>query len=207
MRNDMATLKHFLQTGELGPLRPGMSEADVVEVLGPPSDESVARHPKILKYGGLQLTFVRDPGAQSMRLEHVGLYYRQPVEPIPGPARPADFNGTPETTLSEVRDFLARMGVQEYEVDESEDASYLILPSGVRFTFDGQKLWSINFVSRRPAPNAKQISVSLPTDTWNRLRQRARASDRSVAELCAEWIKQRVDALNQECVTPPVPAR
>jgi hypothetical protein len=184
-----------------------MSQADVVELLGPAPDESVRKDPKILKYGGLQLTFLRDPGAQATRLAHVGLYYRQPVEPIPGPARPEDFNGNAETTLSEVRDFLTRTGVQEHEVDEGDDASYLTLPSGVRITFDGQKLWSINFASRQSIPKTKQISVSLPADTWSRLRERARASDRSVAELCAEWIKQRVDALNQERVIPPVRAR
>ena len=37
----MATLEQFLRTGELGPVRPGMSEAEAIALLGSPQDESV----------------------------------------------------------------------------------------------------------------------------------------------------------------------
>jgi hypothetical protein len=189
----MATLEQFLQTGELGPLHPGMGQAEVITLLGPPEDESVAKHPQILKYGGLQLTFLKPPGAAERGLAHIGLYFRPRAEPIPEPALPTDSTGTPETTLAEVREFLARAGLKESAVVECDETNYLILPSGARITFDGQKLCTIHFVTRTPTPARKQISVSVPEDTWNQLRTLARQLKRSVSELCGEWIAQRAN--------------
>ncbi len=194
----MAALEQFLRTGELGPIRPGMTEAEVIALLGPPQDESVSRHPQILKYGGLQLTFLRRPGAADRWLAHIGLYYSPLAEPIPEPVRPADFQGTAATTMAEVREFLARVGLEESAVVEGEDTSYVILPSGARITFDGPKLQSINFARPTPAPAKKQISVSISEETWNRLRTLARQSNRSVSELCSEWITQQANELHHD---------
>src|SRR5271155_2694025 len=113
MRNDMATLEQFLLTGELGPIHPGMTQSEITALLGRPQDESAVGHPKTLKYGGLQLSFHRHPNAPDHGLAHIGLYFRPPAEPLPEPTRPTDFNGTEETTLAEVRDFLGRVGLKE----------------------------------------------------------------------------------------------
>src|SRR5438128_1529706 len=65
MKNSMATLEQFLRTGDLGPIHPGMTRAEVIACLGLPQDESVVCEPKILKYGALQLTFARrEPGTE-----------------------------------------------------------------------------------------------------------------------------------------------
>jgi hypothetical protein len=194
----MATLKQFLQTGELGPIHPGMSQAEVTALLGPPQDESVARHPQILKYGGLQLTFLGQPGSADRSLAHIGLYFGPRAEPIPQPALPADFMGTPETTIAEVREFLTRVGLNVPAAIEYEDTNSLILPSGATITFDAKKLRSINFASPRRTPAKKQISVSVSEDTLNQLRTLARQLNRSVAEVCAEWITQRANELQHE---------
>jgi len=194
----MATLKQFLQTGELGPIHPGMSEAEVLALLGPPQTESVARHPKTLKYGGLQLTFTRRPEAGESGLIHIGLYFAPCAEPIPGPALPADFNLTPETTIADFREFLSGAGLKESVIVEEEDTSQLILPSGAGITFDGQKLDKINFASRTSAPAKKQVSVSIAKDTWNQLRTLARQSNQSIAELCAGWITQRASEVQHD---------
>jgi hypothetical protein len=191
----MATLNTFLQTGELGPIHPGMSEAAVIAILGPPQDESVAQHPHILKYGGLQLTFLKRPESAPRGLAHIGLYFGPHAEPIPEPTRPTDFSGSPETTILEVRDFLARANLKELEVIEDEDALHLNLPSGVSITFDGQKLQSIYYAMRTLGPAKKQISVSISQDTWNQLTTLARQSNRSIAKLCAEWITQQANEL------------
>src|SRR5262245_56246548 len=113
MRSDMATLDQFLRTGELGPVRPGISLAEVVARLGPPQDESVAANPRTLKYGALQLTFRKRPDAADGSLVQIGLYYRQPAEPVPEPAQPEDFTARPGVTVAEVREFLARVGLKE----------------------------------------------------------------------------------------------
>jgi hypothetical protein len=194
----MATLEQFLQTGDLGPIHLGMSQAEVSAVLGPPQDESVSRHPQILKYGGLQLTFHANPGTADRMLGHIGLYYSPRAEPIPEPALPTDFTGTPETTIAEVREFLARVGLKELAVVEEEITGNLILPSGARIAFDDQMLQSIHFAIRTSAPAKKQISVSIGNDTWKQLKTLARQSKRSVSELCAEWITQRADELQHD---------
>jgi hypothetical protein len=195
MSNAMATLEQFLRTGDLGPVHAGMSQAEVVALLGRPQDESVAQNPLILKYGGLQLTFLRCPGVASRCLAHIGLYFAPRAEPIPEPTRPADFTGSPETTIAEVREFLGRVGLTISAAVEGEDASYLVLPSGARLTFDGPNLESIHFVTRTRVPAKKQVSVSISEDTWNQLRTLARQSNWSVSKLCAEWITQRANGL------------
>jgi hypothetical protein len=191
----MATLEKFLETGELGPIHAGMSQAEVLAILGPPQEES--RHPQILKYGGLQLTFLSQPGTAERRLAHIAVYFRPSAEPIPKPTLPADFTGGPETTITEVREFLARTGLKESAAVDGEDTRYLIMPSGARITFDDQMLQSITFVARTVSPAKKQVSVVISKDTWDQLRKMAQESNRSVVDLCAEWITQRVKTL--EC--------
>jgi hypothetical protein len=191
----MATLELFLKTGELGPIHSGMSRAEVISQLGPPQDESVARD--LLKYGGLQLAFHKRPGAADRPLIHIGLYFSPCAEPIPESVRPTDFAGTPETTITQMRAFFAQVGLNEAVAVEGEGADSMALPSGARIAFDAQKLHSIHFTCRASRPTKKQLSVALSEDTFIQLRELARQSKRSVAELCAEWITQRAHELRR----------
>jgi hypothetical protein len=191
----MATLEQFLQTGELGPIHAGMSEAAVIALLGPPQDESLARRAKILKYGGLQLTVLSLPEAADRELAHLGLYFGPCAEPIPEQVRPTDFDGSSETTIADVREFLARVGLQESEAVEDEDTSSLTLPSGAHITFDGPTLWSIQFARKAVDAAKKQLSVSISEDTWAKLSALARESNQSLSRLCAEWITSRANEL------------
>jgi hypothetical protein len=187
----MATLEQFLQTGELGPIHPGMTQAEVMAWLGPPQDNSVTRLPKILKYGGMQLTFARSQASIHPALSLIALYFGPQAEPIPEPVRPTDFTGRGETTIAEFGEFLRQVDQKASASVEGEDTSYLVMPSGARITFDGPALHSIMFALRSQAPPKKQISISIPEDAWQELNTLARQSNRSVAELCAQWITQR----------------
>jgi hypothetical protein len=185
----MATLKQFLQTGELGPLRCGMSEVEVKEILGPPPDTSVAKQALILKYGALQLTFVNRPQSELRRLGHIGIYYFAPsAERLPEPVRPEDFTGSCQTSIADFRDYLARIGLTESAVVEGEVSSYLIMPSGVRITFDEHNLYSINFASPRAEQSRKQIAVPVSKEDFERLGVLARKSKKSISVLIAEGI-------------------
>ena len=124
------------------------------------------------------------------------LYFRQPTEPIPEPARPLDFTGTAETTIADFREFLKRRGLKVSACVEGEETSYLVMPSGTRITFDGPRLHSIMF-TMRAAPPKKQISVSIPEDAWQQLHTLARQSNRSISDLCAQWITQRAGEQTQ----------
>jgi len=190
----MATLEQFLRTGELGPIRIGMRQADIITVLGQPPDESIAREPKILKYGGLQLSFAKDAVEARQRLVQIGLYFG---EPIPEVIRPADFIGTPEKTMADVRKFLDQAELKTAAVVEGEETSCIVLPSGVRITFSDQKLHSIMSSAKASARSKKQIAVSIPEDAWQHLSTLAKQSNRSVADLCAQWITQRANDLHE----------
>lgn len=187
----MATLEEFLRAGVLGSVHPEMKQTEAIDLLGSPQDCSVARHPQILKYGGLQLTFIRRPMSEDRELAHVGLYFFPQAEPIPEPVRPSDFACTSETTIADVRDFLLRVGLEGFAVEEGDETNHLILPSGARIVFQEQKLRSIHFASRRREAAKKQLSLSLPKDLWDQLNLLARQSRRSLSDLCAEWITQR----------------
>jgi hypothetical protein len=191
----MPTLEQFLQTGELGPLHPGMREAEVIALLGPAPDESVARHPSILKYGGLQIILLRNSKLGDCRLSRIALYFRPPLEPIPAPALPSDFKPTSDTTLDDIRDFLARVGLKESAIVENDDSASLIMPSGARIAFEENKLHSMSFAAPASGPPKKQISVSITAETLNKLKTLAKQSNKSVSELCAEWISQRAHEL------------
>ena len=188
----MATLEQFLRTGELGPIHPGMRESEVIALLGPPPDESPSRQHRILKYGGLQLTFVRRSDNADRQLDHLGIYLWPQHEPLPGVARPTDLQLTADTTMADIRAFAAQHDLCESASMDHDAAHHLFFPSGARITFDGNKLHSLIFVSHSAEPK-KQVAVALSEETWNRVKHLAQESDRSVAQLCAEWITQRAN--------------
>jgi hypothetical protein len=126
----MATLEQFLRDGILGPIRPGMSEAEVLARLGPPPDVSITKHPQILKYGGLQLTFFRQEDKQDRVLAHVGLYFGQDGEPLPEPTRPTDFQATSDTMMHDIREFLSRKGLEVSATTDDEATRCQVFASG-----------------------------------------------------------------------------
>jgi hypothetical protein len=83
----------------------------------------------------------------------------------------------------------------EFVVEEGDETNYLMLPSGARIVFEGEKLRSIHFASRRRGAGKKQLSLSIPKDLWYQLNLMARQSRQSVSDLCAEWIAQRASEL------------
>jgi hypothetical protein len=188
----MATLEQFLRTGELGPLHVGMREAEVIALLGAPQDESVSRKPRILKYGGLQLAFRRRPGAMDGELTFIGLYFSPGAEPIPEPSRPTDFNGSANTTVVDVRAFFAKANLLDLVIKEGEN---LVMASGATIAFEDQILHSIQFAAPVGKRAIKQLSVSISNETLNQLMAVAKQSNRSVSELCAEWITQQANKL------------
>ena len=190
----MATLEQFLRTGELGPIHPGMRESEVIALLGPPPDETPARQHRILKYGGVQLTFVRRAGDEVRRLDHLGIYLWPHQEPLPDTVRPTDLPLTADTTIADIRGFASQHGLCESATMERDGTHHLFFPSGARITFDGNKLHSLIFVSRAAAPK-KQVAVSLSQETWNQVNLLAHESNRSVAQLCADWITQRANEM------------
>jgi hypothetical protein len=187
----MATLDQFLRTGDLDPIHVGMNRDEVLGILGLPGDESVSRHPQILKYGGLQVTLFKPAGSPDYQLSQIGLYYSPAWEAIPEIVRPVDFTATPATTPALMREFLDSTGLQVHSTVKSDCVEHFILPGGSRITFDDGQLQSIAFARKANVPR-KQISVPIPLDTWEKVQELARESNRSIPDLCAEWISRSV---------------
>jgi len=190
----MATLSEFLKSGKLGDIHHGMRRDEVVAILGQPNDTSVARNPLLLKFGGLQLTFFKPAGAEHRELSQIGLHYGPSWEPIPAAVLPSDFVGNPETTIAGVRAFLAADGIDIHSGVDAEFGSHLILASGARITFDDGMLHRISF-PRKTTNAKKQVSVSVPTETWNKAKSLANETGQTVPGLFADWIAEKATEL------------
>lgn len=189
----MASLEQMLRLGEVGPIHLGMTQSEVVAQLGKAPDESVQRWPKILKYGGLQVTFAK-PTSGEQRLVLIGLYFHTPNESIPDQVELTDWAVNSETTLAEMRSFLDKSGLAAHH-EKLEDDDRLELASGAQINFCNQKLWSILIATRIQQASKKQVSVSIPLEAWRQLNAIARQTNRSVAELCGQWIAQHAKEL------------
>lgn len=67
----MAKIETFLKSGELGPVVLSSSPTDVMDECGAPDETSRKMNPLILRYGEIQLTFLRTPVAKAPRLHEI----------------------------------------------------------------------------------------------------------------------------------------
>src|SRR5262245_13765908 len=103
----MATLANFLMTGQLGPIALGITPLEAMSLLGDADDTSRKSNPLILRYGPLQLTFVKQGKVRESRLTQLGLYFQPPaVEPLPEVVRPTDWSPDGAPLEREFRAFL-----------------------------------------------------------------------------------------------------
>jgi hypothetical protein len=185
----MPTLADFLMTGKLGRIAAGLSKDEVRQILGDPADVSVQKNPEIWKYGALQLGFLSERDATPASLSYIGLYFRRAEEAIPEALAMTGWMPTQKTTLQEMRHYLtASNGVTGESVVRESDGDLVIENSGVRLCFDEGKLHSINFAAPGKTQR-RQISILIPENILEVIRQEAAERKVSVSALCAQWIK------------------
>ncbi len=193
----MATLEQFLRTGDLDPIRFGMTKDEVEEALGWPQSwvpHSWSDDPRMphAAYGGLHLTFSRTGPDPKHRLAHIGLYFDPLRGPIPERVQPTDWLPTSETTEAEFSKFLDGMGLAPERRLRGESNLHLFLSTGARATFANDRLHSVEFSA--PRTPTKQISITVSAETLAALREQAKRANRSVSALCAEWITERANS-------------
>jgi len=187
----VATLEQFLRTGELGPIHPGMTADEVAAVLGPTPDISMAKHPLILRYGGLQLSFIRGDKSSPRRLTLIGLYFWPNPLPLPPAATPTDWLPTESTTEADVLAYLHRIRLSPDEQVGTDFNRYLLVPSGARMVIgEDERLHSIQYADRGSV--RKQLSITIPEPTFYAVKDAARKANRTVGDLCSEWIAEKV---------------
>jgi hypothetical protein len=186
----MPILEEFLRTGQLGPIRSGMSSDEVETALGSPQDESTKRKPRIVRYGPLQIAFVRGEDRVA-RVSMVALYPRDFDEELPTAVR---FDTAPLESKERVHTFLTSIGITPTAV-ETEPVDQVVLPSDVRIVFDEGAVHGVYFSPPVPAATSKQLTLTLPAKTLDALKALAKTrKKRSVAELAASVLTAHITA-------------
>lgn len=131
------SLREWLTTGQLGPLRPGLSPEEVRRLLGEPdATGGVSRRyprPSIYVYGSVEVHFCQRPPH-----EIIGIFWEvgeRGALQLPSPYVIADWGITPGMRKAEVEAYLhaQRLG---FEYAPHQPPSTFMLPSGVRITFN-----------------------------------------------------------------------
>jgi len=159
----MASLETFLRTGELGPIRLGMSPSDAMSVLGEAQEQSRKQNPLELKYGSLQLTFWKH-GPRS-QLMVIGLYCQPSYKRIPPQVTVADITLSNRKSEKAFRSYLHDIGYLPVHMVVGESGTRLIMPSGVNVQFAEGKLHSITHSqqNRKENPEAPLSDEREPT--------------------------------------------
>jgi hypothetical protein len=188
----MATIEQFLRTGELGPIRFGMTEDEIASKLGSPSFWNNSPDWLIKSFGALHLTFGRFGIDSKHRLAQIDLYFEPFRGGIPEQIRLTGWLPTDAVTEDEFTEYVKSIGLPVKTRFPGESGVNLFLPSGARATFSEGRLHSLHF----PAPRTpfKQISFTVPADTFDTLRERAEKSNRSVSALCADWVTEKASS-------------
>ncbi len=192
----METLATFLATGTLGPLRFGMDAETVRGILGEPDDVSVQNNPSIWKYGALELGFTRERGEAESALSFFAIYLRDQSAAIPAGLRWQGRLPAAGTTRVDFDAYLASQHLTD-AATENLEWDQLVFTSGVRAVFDDGILQSLQCM-RPSVPKQKQVSLSVPEEVWDAIRQEAQRLKVSPAQLCSEWLAiqaKRRDAL------------
>lgn len=147
--------------GRLGPLRPGMTPDEVVQLIGPPEDVGASRSTRFLwKYGDLELFFWRERSCLSKRhLVSIALYFRHGPFRTTAPIDLCGFVPEPWTQPTDCGEHFRILGVSYYRdplIDKLCQGEQITLVAGVgvHFVFGvnergGWDLDSIQFTQRR----------------------------------------------------------
>jgi hypothetical protein len=186
----MPTLEEFLKTGAIGPIRGGMTYAEVVAALGPPQSESVKRKPRVLKYGPLQLSLYPDRD-RTDRVSLIALYPRQSADALPPAVRVAL---DPLGCRQRFQTFLGETELTPTAVS-SDPVDQVVLPGGVKVVFDVDAVHGVFAPANSSVAPTRQLTVTLTDDTMNALTVMAKAQQRrSVAELASSLLTSQVAA-------------
>ena len=188
----MASFRELLSQGKLGEIRHGMSPDAVEQILGPADDRSVRTRPlEILKFGSVELTFKFVPETGDSRLISLTIYFAFPNRTVPPKVKFEDFAPTGDTNEAEFKNFLSSAALTSRSKVEG-DSAYLILDSGATIVFEDDRLHSIHVHRADKTHARKQMSVSLPAETVDQLRARAKRENLSVQELIEKVLSTTV---------------
>ena len=188
----MVTMREFLTSGRLGAVQLGLRPEQVTQLLGQPDDRSARSRPVLLlRYGSVELAFMPVPDTADSTLASVAVHFAHPDRDVPPALRPTDWVPTHDTDEDQLRRFLQQAGIEAHSRADGEQ-SHLILQTGATATFRDGKLHSLHYRRGEQKAERKQMTVSLPTETVDRLRRRAERERASVRDLIERVIEAGV---------------
>jgi hypothetical protein len=140
------SLYDFLALGRLGPLWLGIGPSEVLSQLGEPTDQSLKQSPLIMTYGPVALTFWRkkDQPLQLMQVD-IAVVDEERSPPALGIQ---GWGLSSSTTLREFEERLSEAGLAELHKQFGPDETHLLMPSGVRVSFSGDRLTRLQLMRR-----------------------------------------------------------
>lgn len=191
-------LKHFLETGEFGVIRLGMTRQQINEVLGTPrhwGPQDLKDTSEIWKYGSIEFYFPR-------RGDELWMIYTDHLNPLTGDDHFQLENWilSPELTLEAAEKHLTEAGIAfTREKSRAVELITFKLTSSVCLVFeqvDNTHLLNAFYIRQQfeSAP-MKQISAQLPLADYEKLRRESKRQRRSISELCSEWLQEQIDQL------------
>ena len=185
----MSAWREFLTTGRLGQIKAGLAPEQVEAVLGPPDDRSVKRKPvHLLRYGGVEFAFRAIPGSRESKLASIAIYFHPPGREIPEKLRPSDRGLSHGASAADIHQLLDSAALSACSTIDGEQ-EYLTLDSGASIVLINGRLHSVHFKAAEKEPERKQITVSLPEETVQKLKHRAAVEQLSVPNLIEKMIK------------------
>lgn len=139
----MLSLNEFLLTGELGGIRLGQRQAEVLAALGEPTDASVKNNPLILRFGVVEVVLTRRDGSPLLVRQISVVAHRELPLPVLGPPF-SDWDGR-QIADYDLKNRLEGINLTPVDSDSTPDGEVLTLPSGVKVTLDSHFVRTIVF--------------------------------------------------------------
>lgn len=145
----MATLRELLEKGTLGPIHVGMTPLEVFNIIGEAQESSRKKNPLVLRYGSLELTFLKVRDHQRLELRRLLFGFDNRTWSLPQPIALTDWNPAEPPNPEEFESLARRLGCPPEKSVLAAGRGYFLFPSGVKVSFAEGKMCSLEVAPLR----------------------------------------------------------
>jgi hypothetical protein len=194
------SLKDFVSTGKFGEITLGLTQSEVKALLGEPDAMGgVSRKypvPRLWIYGNFEFFFNHEKDGGKLVYLSLPSFEESPVVSsniiFDAWIFKADLS-LEEATKHFKRENISFELAQTSEfIDLNADDVVMKLETraGANIYFLNDKLFSLNLKDKTPAPVKKQLSVTLPLEAYEKIRQESVRTKIPIAKLCSDYLEQ-----------------
>lgn len=159
----MSALDDLLLARRLNGITLGMCKEEVLGTIGQPDDRLLQKSPEVIKYGSLELGFIRPARDISSRLATISLYFGR-GDHLPSWLGAVEWPISEITTINQFRRYLDAIGLCVHSSVTTEPNEYLVVETGVRVSFVNGRLRLIHAAELSDSPTeARAGSTGLKT--------------------------------------------